>query len=100
VEALSRRRIEHVRPARWHCHSAPPGMRIAHSPSQCNCNTYLHGPRLCEGLVTFQERETVNFESALLQWQCYVDIFRRHGWKIVEVDSADDCPDAVFVEAC
>ena len=60
----------------------------------------MHGPRLSEGLVTFLERDVVSFETALLQWQNYVDIFRLHGWKIVEVDSADDCPDAVFVEVC
>lgn len=51
-------------------------------------------------LVTFQERESVNFETALLQWLDYVETFRRHGWKIVEVEPADDCPDAVFIEDC
>lgn len=58
------------------------------------------GPRLCEGLVTFQERDTVCFETALLQWQTYVHALRHHGWKILEVDAADDCPDAVFIEVC
>lgn len=56
------------------------------------------GPRLCEGLVTFQEREAVSFDAALVQWETYVDTFRLHGWKVVEVDPADDCPDAVFIE--
>ena len=56
------------------------------------------GPRVCEGLVTFQERESVNVETALLQWLDYVETFRRHGWKIAEVEPADDCPDAVFIE--
>ena len=59
---------------------------------------FMHGPRLSEGLVTFLERDVVSFETALLQWQNYVDIFRLHGWKIVEVDPADECPDAVFIE--
>jgi dimethylargininase len=56
------------------------------------------GPRVCEGLVTFQERDSVNAATALLQWLDYVETFRRHGWKIVEVEPADDCPDAVFIE--
>ncbi len=56
------------------------------------------GPRLCEGLVTYQERENVSFDAALVQWETYVDTFRLHGWKVVEVDPADDCPDAVFIE--
>jgi dimethylargininase len=56
------------------------------------------GPRLCEGLVTFQERESVSFETAVVQWTAYVDTFRLHGWKVVEVEPADDCPDAVFIE--
>ena len=56
------------------------------------------GPRLCEGLVTFQQRDVVSLDTALCQWQAYVDTFRRHGWKILEVDSADNCPDAVFIE--
>jgi len=56
------------------------------------------GRRLCEGLVTFQERDVVSFETALCQWQAYVDTFRHHGWKILEVEPAEDCPDAVFIE--
>jgi hypothetical protein len=74
--------------------------RISHNQSfvHNNVTLFVHGPRLCEGLVTFQERETVSFETALFQWQNYVDIFRLHGWKIVEMDPADECPDAVFIE--
>jgi dimethylargininase len=56
------------------------------------------GPLLAQGLVTFQERESVSVETALLQWHAYVDAFRNHGWSIIEVDPADDCPDAVFIE--
>jgi dimethylargininase len=32
------------------------------------------------------------------QWQGYVDALAANGWAIVEVEPADDCPDAVFVE--
>ncbi|MGC2999037.1 dimethylargininase [Streptomyces sp. G35A] len=56
------------------------------------------GPRLAEGLVTHVEREPVDVERAMEQWQAYTDALRTHGWQTVEVDPADDCPDAVFVE--
>ncbi|MCX4741957.1 dimethylargininase [Streptomyces antibioticus] len=56
------------------------------------------GPRLTEGLVTHIEREPVDAELALEQWEAYGEALRAHGWETVEVDPADDCPDAVFVE--
>ncbi|MFI8100417.1 dimethylargininase [Streptomyces sp. NPDC086023] len=56
------------------------------------------GPRLTEGLVTHIEREPVDAGLALEQWGAYADALRAHGWETVEVDPADDCPDAVFVE--
>ena len=31
-------------------------------------------------------------------WQGYVDALSGHGWEIVDVPPADDCPDAVFIE--
>ena len=55
------------------------------------------GPRLAEGLVTHIEREPVDAGLALEQWGAYADALRAHGWETVEVDPADDCPDAVFV---
>lgn len=56
------------------------------------------GPRLDEGLVTHIERESIDLALAVAQWQRYVDVLVDHGWEIVEVEPADDCPDAVFVE--
>jgi dimethylargininase len=56
------------------------------------------GPRLAEGLVTHVERAPVDVERAMEQWHAYTDALRAHGWQTVEVDPADDCPDAVFVE--
>jgi dimethylargininase len=56
------------------------------------------GPRLDEGIVTFEERRPVDLDLATEQWERYVDVLRRSGWDVVTVDPADDCPDAVFVE--
>ncbi|GAA3486716.1 MULTISPECIES: dimethylargininase [Streptomyces] len=55
-------------------------------------------PRLAEGLVTHVERQPVDGELALAQWEAYGAALRAHGWQTVEVDPADDCPDGVFVE--
>ncbi|MEU1183350.1 dimethylargininase [Streptomyces sp. NPDC005820] len=56
------------------------------------------GPRLAEGLVTHIEREKIDVDLALEQWEAYTETLRAHGWETIEVDPADDCPDAVFVE--
>ncbi|MFD5636218.1 dimethylargininase [Streptomyces sp. NPDC127077] len=56
------------------------------------------GPRLAEGLVTHVERTEVDVDLAVEQWEAYTEALRTHGWEIVEVDPAEDCPDAVFVE--
>jgi len=56
------------------------------------------GPRLAEGLVSHIERRPLDPGLALAQWQAYVDALRDNGWETVEVEPADDCPDAVFVE--
>lgn len=56
------------------------------------------GPRLAEGLVSHIERQAVDADLALRQWQEYVAALHRAGWRTVEVPPADDCPDAVFVE--
>ncbi len=56
------------------------------------------GPRLAEGLVSHVERRAVDVELARRQWQGYVDALAANGWETVEVEPADDCPDAVFVE--
>lgn len=56
------------------------------------------GPRVAEGLVTHIGRSPVDADLALAQWQGYVDALHAEGWRTVEVEPADDCPDAVFVE--
>ncbi|GAA4403612.1 N(G),N(G)-dimethylarginine dimethylaminohydrolase [Fodinibacter luteus] len=56
------------------------------------------GPRLAEGLVTHVERSPVDVDRALEQWQAYAGALSDAGWEVVEVEPADDCPDAVFVE--
>jgi dimethylargininase len=56
------------------------------------------GPRLAEGLVTHIDREKIDVDVAVEQWEGYARALRAHGWETIEVDPADDCPDAVFVE--
>jgi dimethylargininase len=56
------------------------------------------GPRLTEGIVSHGERVPVNLELAMLQWEIYVGTMQQHGWEIIEVPPANDCPDAVFIE--
>ena len=56
------------------------------------------GPRLSEGLVTHLARTPVDLDLARRQWHGYVDALGAEGWEAIEVEPADDCPDAVFVE--
>ena len=56
------------------------------------------GPRLAEGLVTHLPREPVDVDLATTQWEAYAAAMERAGWELYEVEPADDCPDAVFVE--
>ena len=56
------------------------------------------GPRLAEGIVTHIDRTPVDVDLARAQWQGYVDALTAAGWRVVEVEPADDHPDAVFVE--
>jgi len=55
-------------------------------------------PRLADGLLTHLERKPVDLDLALVQWESYVAAWRSEGWQTIEVESADDCPDAAFVE--
>ncbi len=55
-------------------------------------------PLLADGLVTHVQREKVDVGLAGEQWEAYVEALRAHGWEIIEVEPADDCPDSVFVE--
>ena len=56
------------------------------------------GPRLAEGLVTYLDRQHIDLPLALQQWQAYVDALDAAGWEVIEVPTAPDSPDAVFVE--
>jgi dimethylargininase len=56
------------------------------------------GPRLDEGLLTHLERSPVDVQLAQRQWLGYVEALQTEGWQVFEVEPADDCPDAVFVE--
>lgn len=56
------------------------------------------GPRLADGLVTHIDRSPVDLDLARQQWQTYGDVLAAAGWQVVEVEPADDRPDAVFVE--
>ena len=56
------------------------------------------GPRLEEGLLTHLERVSVDTEKATHQWFGYVAALQAEGWQLFEVEPADNCPDAVFVE--
>ena len=56
------------------------------------------GPRLADGLLTHLERVPVDLDLALRQWEGYAAAMQAEGWELYEVEPADDCPDAVFVE--
>jgi dimethylargininase len=56
------------------------------------------GPLLADGLLTHMERVDVDVERARRQWDAYVSALIEAGWGVTEVDAADDCADAVFVE--
>ncbi len=55
-------------------------------------------PRLADGLLTHLDRTPVDPDLALRQWEGYVTALRDAGWRTVEVEPAEDCPDGVFVE--
>lgn len=56
------------------------------------------GPGLEDGLTTHIDRLTVDADLARQQWADYVAAFHSNGWRTVEVEPADDLPDAPFVE--
>lgn len=56
------------------------------------------GPRLADGIVTYIERRPVDLALALAQHAAYRRALVAAGWSVVEVEPAEDCPDAVFVE--
>ena len=56
------------------------------------------GPRLAEGLVTHVERTPVDLDLARQPWEAYAAALTSAGWRVLEVEPADEHPDAVFVE--
>lgn len=48
--------------------------------------------------MTHIDRSPIDLVLAMRQWQNYVDAVANAGWRVIEVPSADDCPDAVFIE--
>jgi dimethylargininase len=56
------------------------------------------GARLAEGIVTHLQRRSVDVDLARQQHESYVAALAARGWRPSLVESADDCPDAVFVE--
>jgi dimethylargininase len=56
------------------------------------------GPLLADGLLTHLDRRPVDLPRALDQWSTYVETLEGAGWEIIEVEPADGCPDAVFIE--
>ncbi len=54
--------------------------------------------RLQDGLTTHLDREVVDVDLAVRQWEAYVAAFETSGWRTVEVEPADDLADATFVE--
>ena len=55
-------------------------------------------PRLAEGELTHLHRQPVDTDLAVRQWHGYVAAFADRGWRVIEVEPADQHPDGVFVE--
>ena len=55
-------------------------------------------PRLHAGLLTHIDRRPVDVDLAMRQWHEYVGALQSVGWETVEVKSAPDHPDSVFIE--
>lgn len=56
------------------------------------------GPHLADGIVTHIDRVPIDVDLAVRQWDAYTEALAAGGWDLVEVPTARDCPDAVFVE--
>jgi dimethylargininase len=54
--------------------------------------------RLGDGLTTHIDRLPVDVGLAARQWEDYVAAFQANGWRTIEVEPADELPDAPFVE--
>lgn len=54
--------------------------------------------RLAEGLVTHIERQDIDIDLAMRQWEDYVAALEGAGWDIIQVSPMEECPDGVFIE--
>lgn len=73
-------------------------MRAASCPPRRIALVRMPSTRLAEGELTHQERVPVDVDLADQQWEAYVETLRAEGFSIVDVPSADELPDSVFVE--
>jgi dimethylargininase len=71
---------------------------ISHHPRGKVALVRRPGPRLADGLLTHLDRVPVDLDLARRQWDGYAAAMQGEGWELYEVEPADDCPDAVFVE--
>jgi dimethylargininase len=55
-------------------------------------------PHVADGLVTNIERNPVDSDLALQQWQGYVQALKDAGWEVTEVAPAPQLPDSAFIE--
>jgi dimethylargininase len=55
---------------------------------------------LASGIVSHIEdqRDSIDYQRALKQWQAYTQVYKDRGWSVQEVDRDDELPDSVFVE--
>jgi len=54
--------------------------------------------RLFEGELAHIDRQDVDIDLAREQWRTYVGQLASHGFEIIEVPAAEECPDSVFIE--
>jgi dimethylargininase len=54
--------------------------------------------QLAKGIVTHIERQPVDVDLALRQWESYVAALENAGWEIIQVPPMEECPDGVFIE--
>ncbi len=54
--------------------------------------------RIAEGEVTHIDRRPMDVERAMAQYADYLALLRRHGVELIEVPTAPDHPDGLFVE--
>lgn len=55
---------------------------------------------LAAGIVSHIEdnRDSIDYQLALSQWQRYTQVYRDRGWTVKEIEKDDALPDSVFVE--